>query len=187
MTIGSAMNRSDSIERILAGFDELEGVETGDFNARRWTKEIKTKLCEVGNGLGHYTCASNVGEIANHGEWLFDVCWLEWNGDLYSVPMVAECEWGDGHHIRDDFQKLLVARADIRLLVCDAGWFGMEEEAKATAQQICGWVHAFNGTRLGDVYLLVAYEREKISKPWRSYRYQISVSDEGGPPTVRLL
>lgn len=178
------MDRKHLIERrIMNGFNEFEGDGgvNPDGDGSWWTKEIKTQLCRIGQELGCYTCASQVEKrFVNHGEWLFDVTWLEWNDKLYSVPMVAECEWGDLDHIRDDFQKLLVARADIRLMVCDAGWVcGCDRQAKETAKQLCKWIKAFEGSQAGDTYLLVAWERDKKSKLWRSHRYRITATGEG--------
>ena len=122
------MDREHLIEAIMKCFKEFEGDHgvNPDGGGSWWTKEIKTRLCKIGNDLGYYTCASQVDrKCVNQGEWLFDVAWLDWetkDKNLKSVPLVAESEWGDLDHIRDDFQKLLVARADIRLMVCDTGW-----------------------------------------------------------------
>ena len=35
---------------------------------------------------------------------------------LKSVPVVAECEWGDPGDIKFDFEKLLLARAAVRVI-----------------------------------------------------------------------
>lgn len=169
------------IEQIMKGFNEFEG-EYGvnpDGGGSWWTKEIKTLLCRIGKmELDCYTCASQVDKaFVCHGEWLFDVTWLKWNDDLYSVPMVAECEWGGRNDIRDDFQKLLIARAAIRLMVCDTGWVENDSQAKETANLLRGWVDAFTGTQPGDTYLLVAWERDRNNQLWHSYRYRISVDD----------
>ena len=174
------MHRERLMEAILRGFDEFEeseGVKSGG-GGTWWTKSIKDMLCCIGEELGLYVCASpKRGKYRNWGEWLFDVSWLEWEGDLRSVPMVAECEWGDKGDIRDDFQKLLVARAGIRLMVCDAGWFA--DVPGGTAGQLCKWIDAFEGSRLGDTYLLVEWERDAASQLWRTCRYRISASGKG--------
>lgn len=53
------------------------------------------------------------------GEWLFDLCMLEWNehGYLARMPLALECEWGNDDAILDDFQKLIVCRADLRVMI----------------------------------------------------------------------
>ena len=68
----------------------------------------------------------------DYGEWLYDVTWLkyerqrdglEWPATaLIEAPLVAECEWGRGknlEYIVEDFEKLLLARADVRLMIFD--------------------------------------------------------------------
>ena len=175
------MDREHLIERIMNGFNVFEGDRgvKPDGGRSWWTRKIKTLLCELGNELGCYTCASLDKELVNNGEWLFDVTWLDWNDKLYSVPMVAECEQGNRYDIRDDFQKLLVARADVRLIVCDAGRVPNDSRAERTVNLLCEWIDAFKGTQLGDTYLLVAWERDKNSQRWHSHRYRISVTGEG--------
>ena len=173
------------IEGIMNGFNKFEG-DGGvkpDGGGSWWTKKIKTLLCKIGKDLDYYTCASQVDKYVVQGEWLFDVAWLDWeekDKKLKSVPLVAECEWGDRDHIRDDFQKLLVARADIRLMVCDAGWVCRDDsKAHKTAEQLCNWIKGFKGSQAGDTYLLVAWERDKNSNLWHSHRYRITTTREG--------
>ena len=54
-------------------------------------------------------------------EWLYDVTWLKYEHEgerlLIEAPSVAECEWGNKGDIDDDFEKLLLARAGIRLMI----------------------------------------------------------------------
>lgn len=62
-------------------------------------------------------------------EWLFDLHWFTNGVEPYSVqslPLVVECEWnprrkGDSKTlysgIKYDFQKLLIANADLRLMI----------------------------------------------------------------------
>ena len=94
-----------------------------------WNKAVKTELCKIGRGrFGCYVCARDVDETdRDQGEWLYDVTWLEYekNGrselkarrKLVDAPLVAECEWGDLGDIYDDFEKILLARAGVRLII----------------------------------------------------------------------
>lgn len=88
-----------------------------------WTSRIKTELVELGRRHEFYVCTSGVGR-ANHGEWLYDVCWLHyasWPDRLIAaMPLALECEWGmDRDHawILEDFQKLCFAGAWIKWMV----------------------------------------------------------------------
>ena len=83
-----------------------------------WTKDIKTKLCEIGRDeFRCKACASDAAESKrDFPEWLYDVTWLEYaaDGPLVDAHLVAECEWGNLGNIDDDFEKLLLARASVR-------------------------------------------------------------------------
>jgi hypothetical protein len=68
-----------------------------------------------------------IGEFSNK-EWLFDLQWYTENGPYLpaSLPLVVECEWKTkkkadsktpSSGIKYDFQKLLVANADLRLMI----------------------------------------------------------------------
>lgn len=59
------------------------------------------------------------------GEFLYDVIWLQTVHDrhdrnrLAHVPLVAEIEWAGREDVWYDFQELLIARADVRLMICN--------------------------------------------------------------------
>ena len=88
-----------------------------------WTLPVKTALCEAcvqvfpEPRLIYATGVSN--PPAQRGEWLFDVTCLNYDGDHFEkVLLVAECEWEpNAAGIFRDFRKLLVARAEIRVMV----------------------------------------------------------------------
>ena len=101
----------------------------------------------LGSGLGFSVCASNV-DSADWGEWLYDVSWLHGKRWLRSVPMVAECEWGNFGDIEDDFQKLLVPRASLRVMVCDGWWLPDDNNGKVTADRLAQSVCEFESSRI---------------------------------------
>lgn len=103
------------------------------------TETVKNKLRQIGQGkFGCYVCASGVPR-ADCGEWLYDVTWLKYDEDssLIDAPLVAECEWGNPGDIDDDFQKLLLARASVRLMIF-GGWDkrGSKEKLEKMANTI---------------------------------------------------
>ena len=134
-----------------------------------WTKAVKTKLCEIGRG--RFSCkvgASNVNKgDCDYGEWLYDVTWLEYEraGLLIDAHLVAECEWGDFKAIVEDFEKLLLARAGVRLMIFDGNY---KPGSKGIAERLAGRVREFNGSRAEDAWLLAAWE--KNDDDW-SFRY----------------
>ena len=110
------------VEAVIGNLEELYQQMNGHRNNIR--DELKTELCAACEMIDNvYTFAANV-EIAYGGEWLYDV-----TGLLYDIPdndncfsrtvLVAESEWGPQLEILNDFQKLLLARADVRVMVFD--------------------------------------------------------------------
>ena len=83
-------------------------------------------------------------------------------------PLVAECEWGGEEEIDDDFQKLLLARATVRLMIFD-GTF--ERGSPGIADHLARQAGRFNRSRDEDAWLLAAWERsEERDVGWR-FRY----------------
>ena len=135
-----------------------------------WTKAIKTELCRIGQDFGCKVGAlkSEVHEgCRDYGEFLYDVTWLEYGGDgqLVDAHLVAECEWANlikNDEIDDNFQKLLLACAGVRLMIfngdfeCD----GCKPGSRRIAERLAKWVREFNGSRAEDAWLLAAWEKK---------------------------
>ena len=153
--------------------DEVEGDKV-------WTKAVKTKLCEVGQDrFCCKVCASGVDKAANFGEWLYDVTWLEYEkndcGELVNLvdaSLVAECEWGNKGRIEDDFEKLLLARTGVRLMIFE----GISNRipnprSEEVAKRLAGMVREFNGSCVEDAWLLAAWERNDDEEKGWSFKY----------------
>ena len=109
------------------------------------------------------------------GEWLYDVTCLRYDEDgyVYQVPLVAESEWGGPDDITDDFTKLLLARADLRVMVFDGGFFPEGDKFKTLKP----WIERCAMSFPGDAYLLAAWSRSKDG-----FEYcQIEVSQTSDP------
>lgn len=159
-------------------FTDLHGQGVGD---TEWTSMVKTRLCESGKGERFYTCARDVVESKrNHGEWLYDVCWLRY-GDAHSratplvdawldylneAVLIVESEWwrygksekcnlGD---IRDDFQKLLVGRACVRCMIWDDNKKAKNDST--VVNWLAGMMSSCVETAPHDFYLLARYTDE---------------------------
>jgi hypothetical protein len=110
---------------VQEALEELQAKGPGlEWSNATWTAQLKGSLVALGRRLDFETFASGTqGEVApSGGEWLFDVSWLQYDGPhLVKIPFVAESEWEPSlAAILDDFQKLLVARACLRLMVFSA-------------------------------------------------------------------
>ena len=141
----------------------LDGLATKIDSAApdsEWTKAIETELCRIGRES--FRCKVYATDVPTNkkdgGEWLYDVTWLEYEksgrGELTDALLVAECEWGSEQKIEEDFEKLLLARAGVRVMIFHGG-----VKPGARSDLLAGKVKAFNGSRTEDAWLLVAWER----------------------------
>ena len=124
-------------------------------------------------GLGYRVAARDVDcRYRDDKEWLFDVVWmsLAWEPrQLGRIHLVIEVEWGNCGDIMDDFDKLLVARSDVRLMIFQASNQKQVEEPlsllKAEAQ-------GFEPSQTGDYHLLAGYDCENSTFLWREFSIQ---------------
>ena len=153
----------EELEALLNDLAQQAEAEKG-WGKDKWTREVKLQLVSRGNGMDLQTCASVRGLVPDAcrpywGEWLYDVVWLrgDWPGlgrryRIACVPLVAEIEWGNSGDVCDDFQKLLVARADVRMMIFD-------EHHDLAVEDLIDQINFFNGNMAGDHYLLASYNR----------------------------
>ena len=146
-----------------------------------WTNCIKTRLCDIGRGFGYQVGASGVAEASrDFGEWLYDVTWLEYSdGLLAGAPLVAECEWGNWDAVVDDFDKLLLARASVRLMIFDGNY---KPGSKGIAERLAARIRKFYGPCAEEGWLLAGWERcgpsagESGEKDWRFRYYRVGAN-----------
>jgi hypothetical protein len=126
-----------------------------------WTKQVKKRLCKVGHDQGYRVCVEKKLEQAYRSEWLYDMTWLKFDGrELIDVPLVLECEWGyfdeptkDHYHhdrVQYDFQKLLLAKADLRCIIFAAQNL---QDAEKYVEELIDIVERFQKRKIGDNYL----------------------------------
>lgn len=182
------INPDKIIQEILQQFKTLKPADTNKWNKTQRTRKVLNALCEI----GQKTCGCSVfasrhfvdEQNRNGGEWLYDITWCEYKNELLqSVPLVAECEWGTLGAIKDDFDKLILARAAVRVMVYDGGY--STDGAEGIANELCRRVGAFEGNRPGDTYLLAEYDKDE-SPLWFRY-FKILVDDPGQQPVLERL
>lgn len=100
----------------------LNFQKSTDYNQKRgngiWTIEIRTLLAKLGDQRNYW-----IATPGWEGGWLYDLVWYEKDeaGNLTRVPLVMECEWDlKLTGIKYDFEKLLLANAEHRLMICEA-------------------------------------------------------------------
>ncbi len=88
-------------------------------------------------------------------EWMWDgVAWEQSGGWVLNQPLVLESQWDDKEDVEDDFQRLMVARADHRVLVFEAY---TQDDADIIVKECIHAVGAYRGTAAGDRYLFACW------------------------------
>lgn len=84
-----------------------------------------------------------------YGGWLFDVSMAEVNKDnSWLMTLVAECEWGVRNSIKEDFEKLIIARSKLRIIV-------YRVDRGVTHEDFYAWIKQHKNNENGDAYFLV--------------------------------
>ena len=117
---------------------------------------VKQLLVDLGIKKEYSTYASQV--LPKDSEWMCDVVWWDSyrDGDqlLRSIPLAAECEWGNEEAIWHDFQKLLIIRASVRVMIFRAK---SRCEASKLQKKLERQIRCFVSSQEGDRYLFASY------------------------------
>lgn len=92
------------------------------------THSVKSIVALIGVEEGFEVCVSDK-TAEYHSEWLYDIVWYKsnCNKQLESIELVMETELQYGlNTIKYDFEKLLVANARRRIMLCLAGKLEVE-------------------------------------------------------------
>ena len=88
---------------------------------------------------------------------MYDVCWLRYDKEwhLLEATLLAEIEWGRRREIDEDFQKLLLGRARLKLMA----FGGQSEDNKAIVEGLAEHLVRWQGQSFDvpEVYLLAGY------------------------------
>jgi len=154
----------DDFERKIAR--ELDGAipeeeQRGILADESWTKRIKDKICDIGhrNGLEVRTEGCS---LADAGEWLFHLVWVEKQADaerFISLPLAMQFHWG--HHLKEiaaDFEKLLVAKADHKVMVFQRS---SPKEVRNLMTALEDRIRSFRPQSPDERYLLAGYSYEQ--------------------------
>lgn len=157
------MSNSEIRSAIRAGLGSLEISSGIKWWGTEFTWAFSRCLCEIGRERNYHVGARGVG----FGEWLYDVTWLDYDSEhLLSVPLVAEIEWSkEPDEIDHDFQKLLVARADLKLMI----FAGPPPRTEAIFDRMVRQIEAFRSPPdRDDTWLIGAVEwDDEIERGWR--------------------
>ena len=161
------------VETIMGDLNAIDGF--AGMTRTEKTIAVKTVLVDACNAIDDDVNTYASPEIyfeVDGAEWLYDVTAL-----LYDIPdencfsrtvLVAECEWDNEENILIDFQKLLLARADVRVMVFDGSWPpGYQELFRIFGMNIAQNKQA----QLGDIWLFAAWTNDE---GWKFRRIDVS-------------
>ncbi len=142
-----------------------------------------TTLCRSGREIG-CTVGANPRyvdqEFRDGNEWLYDVYWVKYDQDgwIRSMPLAAESEWGGRDQADYDFQKLLIVKATVRVMIYEGRT--RDGGTEGFANRFAYHVERFHGEP-GDTYLLIGFDPQEAG--WRFRFDEIVASEAGQAPT----
>ena len=172
------MTESELIKKTLKEFEAYAREHMDcSYNAATgpWTKGVMTRLCKAGQDAGYYVCVEKKLIKADRGGWLYDMIWIKYcETQLIDVGLVLECEWEIGPEEADrkfdtieyDFQKLILARADLRCMIC---WAANRDRAVGNIERLIDQVQGFQKSEIGDNYLFCVWVQDERRFEFRSY------------------
>ncbi len=148
-------------------------------------KDGKPHYKVYANGLSRHLRPKDGGQFKKR-EWLYDLHWYEEDEtDDYlptSLPLVVECEWEAKRKddnivlfngIKYDFQKLLVANADLRLMVFRIRKRDKENDLAELNKYFDKAIKSYGNLAKGSKFLFVAFdEGEKQIRYANKYKGQ---------------
>ena len=153
------------VERLIEEKLTEDSWVIGDMDDKpsNWTRAINNLLKGVAKSL-YKNCliACKQTDIRDCSEWLFDfVCYTENQFGLDTVLFVAESQWMNQWHkdrnfddIKFDFEKLILARSEIRIMVFEAN---DQNEIQNYIARLNNIVTNCRLTQINDRYMYVAW------------------------------
>lgn len=134
-----------------------------------WTHDLKVILQKLGDKLLYITCASGFKKSVE-SEWLFDLTWYKQVDKRLEIGLVMESEWLPSiDEIKHDFQKLLIARADHRLMIFTSP--NKESFIKRIGEFEVA-IQEFEYSLKGDRWLFIAFDNKGNLIEKKSYIHQ---------------
>lgn len=134
----------------------LDYFEQHDKTSSYCTYAIKEIIGELGYEKKFKVCASGFPDHYEN-EWLYDIVWFEENDNknITSIELVLESEMTYGlPAIKMDFEKLLLANARHRIMICCQGHLLLEDLQKYFEEA----VKSYELLRPGDRFLVLIWD-----------------------------
>lgn len=171
MEFDKLIHNATPIEKLIQKKFEHNNWIIGDLEdiPSNWTFAINRLLRDVGKEVDiNYQIACKHKEIHDNSEWLFDfVCYTENENGIDNVIFVAESQWMNQWHkqnnygdIKYDFEKLLLARCHLRIMIFEAN---NENEIRDYIQKLNRIVANSKLTQLNDRYFYIVWDISKCA------------------------
>ncbi|MGD0078522.1 MAG: hypothetical protein ABSA64_09675 [Sedimentisphaerales bacterium] len=142
---------------IICKLHLFDHIPQGKWGNKLAGHDVKNAVGEVAEKRGYKVRAHATDySYAERGEWLYDLTCIEYEGGhIKGIPLVMESEW-DRNGVDDDFPKLVVARADHRVMVLQVE---SDEDKEEIIQQLLQHVQKCRHSTEGDRYLFACWNR----------------------------
>jgi hypothetical protein len=140
----------------------------------RWTQGVKSAFRQIASESG-FKWYATTSERSDNTEWLLDGVAYEPQADGgFRLPFVMESEWesrlrredGPDQGVTRDFLKLVVTRADHRVMVFYAS---SQNKAEEGIDLLIGLATGFRGSASGDRYLFACWCQNSRRFVFRSF------------------
>jgi len=154
MNMGSRVELADRMVReARIAFAQMSVIELLWKSSASATKEVKKFFGDLGKTLDFKVAAAGFPKF-DEGEWRYDMVWYALDNDGFQIrlPMVLECEWNPDVTIDTDFQKLVQARADVRVWIAA---LGNPDRVRQHLENCKKQIQLFSGSCPGDTYIFI--------------------------------
>ena len=151
----------------------IEEAALGNSNTL-WTRQVVRDFKQLGYKWGYWVCP-DPNQMT--GGWLYDLSWYrtDINGLLAEVPLVLESEWSQHWtHIRYDFEKLLQAHAQIKVMIFEEGYETVED----ISNKLVASITAFGKREPDECYVLAGFRHSPRGFEVRIVRHTTNPSAE---------
>jgi hypothetical protein len=128
---------------------------------RQWTTQVKEDIGSLGVTHGWDVCTSGFTHRFER-EWLYDLIWYRNSADghLSEVYLVLESEWnGAAADIKNDFEKLLLAKAELKIMVFQC----FDQNLSDLFELLERGIRAFEKRSANETYILAAFNNSSYS------------------------
>lgn len=164
------MAELDDIETAIIALakDVSTRAEQGHSRDKVWTENLLRALASLGHSKKLHVSGDYCSEYGQ-GEWLYDQVWLDRDHEtnaIIDVPLILESEWASRpKKINDDFQKLLLGRAQHRIMIFQ------NNDVPHVFETLKNQIRFCKRTQPGDRYLLLGWQYAKDHKEWKIELY----------------